>query len=877
MLSSKIILVQQRSHRALGGNALRHSKNRSHQRAYQRGFQWICVPNVNNGDDAEEERKKNGKFMMLGSSHHKKCRSSPAHNLQQQRRHLTIDRRHGWKGDSEEKPKESFAKKFLEPAARGELVGKHSSDIPKLSVRKSKGHSIQGVPDDGDVDFDRGFEDESSWGDIGSGNEHGSGDLMQTLNKELSMAKERNRQSMGGGGSGSGGGSGLAPISPDSRAASGVYTLKYDSGKSPEYWREEDYDQDILTDEDRAFVRGLVENAPVGDGSGDFDWSDFDVDAFIDFDANDDDKEEEGDVDGDEDEEEKEGREGQDLKADEKDETPDARQGNQNNPRRSRNSEAQDEAEAEQAAARKIQFDCISPLNSNGEDGEELWKDLMNHPTMYAEMRHYNVHPESKREPKPYYPKTRADPAPEFVDFYKRWMFVTGLPPAVSDEGMKHGVASELTVTQQQEIEMTVTKLLGVSSEQVFPANETSAFVGFEIPEERATVLQAGPKEKTLSRPVEISSYTPTPEDDKYSFLTDVSTDTVVQLTDLPPGRFSRDSLARDLFPEGSELGDAYPLTRDDVAFPSPTTALIRWKSAEQAKSALSSETVKARLAEIGNYPVRFFRARRNLVFHKMGGPLKNHEVRRLGDRLIVDGDMPSKNFHLSHAGTMMLRNVDHAAVSKASLTEFFQPFSKLFRDEDSSIEFVTCENGLPTGNAYVGFESLGEAEAVMAHFKGRARIGDNSVQMRLVRDRHIPGLPTRVARPERTEEEILKSLNDWEQYVDPKDIAYLEKNGVQKVVLDEALRMMRFHNRSFSSLDLAMVGEKLENEKASGDDYKELVQMYVSALKDSVATPENPGVLWELMHFPGEPIDRTSVFEAEKQRQKKLMKKRGL
>ena len=845
---------------------LRLSKNRSHQRASQRDFRWMYVPNGNSGDDAEDERKNNGDSILVSS--HRNSRGSPGQNLQQQRRHFSIGRRQGWKGDNEKKPKENFAKKFLEPAARGELAGKHSSGIPKLAVRKSKGHNIQGVPDDGDVD--RVFGEEASWGDLGSFDEGGNGGLMQTLSNEVSMAKERNRQSMGGGGNGGGG---LAPFSPDSHAARGVYTLNYESGKSPEYWREEDYDQDILTDEDRAFVRDLVENAPVGDGTDDFVLSDFDFDA-IDFDADDDDEKKEGGADGDGDEEEKEG---QDTKAEGNNETPDAQQGKQNSPRRSRNSEAQEEAQAEKAAARKIQFDCISQLDSTAEDGEEFWKDLMNHPTMYAEMRHYNVHPESKREPKPYYPKNRADPAPEFVDFYKRWMFVTGLPPAVSDEGMKHGVANALTVTQQQEIEMAVTKLLGVSSEQVFPANETSAFVGFEIPEDREAVLQAGPKERALSRPVEISSYTPTPEDDKYNFLKDVPIDTVVQLKNLPPGRFSRDSLARDLFPEGSELGGAYPLTRDDVAFPSPTTALLRFKSAEQAKSALSSETVTLRLAEISDYPVRFFRARRNLVFQEMGGPLKNHEVRKLGDRLIVDGDMPSKNFHISHAGTIMLRNVDHAVVSKASLTEFFQPFSKLFRDEDSSIEFVTCEDGLPTGNVYIGFESLGEAEAVMAHFKGRARIGHNSVQMSLVRDRKVPGLPTRVARPERTEEEIIKSLNDWEQYVDPKDIAYLEENGVHKVVLDEALRGMRFHNRSFGSLDFAMQGEKLENEKDSGDDYKELVQMYVSALKDCVATPENPGVLWELMHFPGEPIDRTSVFEAEKQRQKKLMKKRGL
>ena len=44
-------------------------------------------------------------------------------------------------GDNKSK-KENFAKKFLEPAARGELQ-KHQSGIPKLAVRKPKGHSVK--------------------------------------------------------------------------------------------------------------------------------------------------------------------------------------------------------------------------------------------------------------------------------------------------------------------------------------------------------------------------------------------------------------------------------------------------------------------------------------------------------------------------------------------------------------------------------------------------------------------------------------------------------------------------------------------------------------------------------------------------------------
>ena len=41
-------------------------------------------------------------------------------------------------------PKTNFSEEFLAPAARGELKEKHSSGIPKLAARKTKGHNIQG-------------------------------------------------------------------------------------------------------------------------------------------------------------------------------------------------------------------------------------------------------------------------------------------------------------------------------------------------------------------------------------------------------------------------------------------------------------------------------------------------------------------------------------------------------------------------------------------------------------------------------------------------------------------------------------------------------------------------------------------------------------
>jgi len=816
---------------------------------------------------------------------------------------MNTGRRYGWKGDDggvkTSKEKNNFAAEVLDPASRGELKSKHTSGIPKLAVRKHKGHGIRGEEDDlteKDIDMEAlaasRFE-ESDWNSFGNDENN----LTLTLTKDIS--KSREKLSRGDNGSYppslSSSSGGMAHIN-DNIDKREVYTVAYENGRRPDYWREElYYDDNVLVEEHKAFVRELVgfdpkaamEQIPLSAGGiEELDYSDFDFESLELYDSeseefNDEESHAENNFNV-----ESEGTAGENKTGDHKaqaDELASERvagdvenhDDEMDTPGKSRSRPPLDQKAVKRPD--KTLCNAISPMKMPGPSGEDFWDNLMDHPTMYAEVRHYNEHPESKREPVPFFPKNRVSPAPEIVDFYMRWLYVTGLPPALSVGGMKHGVRTKLTSLQEQEIHGTVAKLLGVSMDQVFPANETSAFVGFESPEScEATLERVASRENTLTRPVSLASYKASSEDEKHSFTKGAPPDTIVSVDNLPPGRFSRYTLARDMFPEGSDLRADFSISLDEVVFRSPTSALIRLASADEAASLLSSEAMGARLGEIGSYPVRIFRARRELVHKGMVGPLKTYEIREPGPRLIVDGDMPSRGFYVSHAGVIMLQSLDIAGVSKESISDFFQPFSALFRDRKGSIEFVTCENRSPADRAYVGFERLGEAEAAVKTLKGRARIGDTIVTLRLVKDRKIPGAPPRLERPERTREEILKSLNDWEQYVDPEDIKYIEKHGVAKVVLDEALRGMRFQNRSFGSLDFAMRDEKLEPEKDSGDDYKELVQLYISTLKACVATPENPGEMYEALHFPGEPID-LSVFDREKKRQRALMKKRGL
>ena len=73
----------------------------------------------------------------------------------------------------------------------------------------------------------------------------------------------------------------------------------------------------------------------------------------------------------------------------------------------------------------------------------------------------------------------------------------------------------------------------------------------------------------------------------------------------------------------------------------------------------------------------------------------------------------------------------------------------------------------------------------------------------------------------------------------------------------------MRFQNRSFGPLDWAKQDERIEPEKESGSDYREVVQLFIQSLKDCVGTPENPGEMYVQMHFPGEPIDVSIPYDA--------------
>jgi hypothetical protein len=74
----------------------------------------------------------------------------------------------------------------------------------------------------------------------------------------------------------------------------------------------------------------------------------------------------------------------------------------------------------------------------------------------------------------------------------------------------------------------------------------------------------------------------------------------------------------------------------------------FRFSSQEQADSIVDSLLIRDRLEEVAQFSIRLYRARRELVHAGFGGPIRGWEERKMGPRLIVDGEMPLKYYILS-------------------------------------------------------------------------------------------------------------------------------------------------------------------------------------------------------------------------------------
>ena len=511
-------------------------------------------------------------------------------------------------------------------------------------------------------------------------------------------------------------------------------------------------------------------------------------------------------------------------------------------------------------------YDRVLPLKLSGPTIYDFVESMMNHPSKYGELRWEAPNEERDRQPFAKIPPGRRNPPLEFLKAHKRFLYVWGLPSCLAD-GQPIDLENPL---HYAEIQMLVGACFDVSTEQVSVASSSSAFIGFKDINDQKFALAVGPMMKDIQSPVIISKYQPNAD---FQLANDHA-DALVLLENLPLG-LTPTLLAVSIFPPDSEVGEIYgPLSSDRIVMLSPSSAVVAMASSELADNAITSSLVKERMFELGQHHIRFAKARRELVYTGThGGPDGTDRLRKLGPRLIVDGDMPTKGFFTSHASAIFLRELD-PSLTKGDIAAFFQPFCSVTRDVEGSTEFVTCREGLPTGRAFVGFDELGEAEAALealrqdgGHISG---LGSGLVMADLVQEPRQPNKK----RPTRSEDELLDSLNNWQQHVDPADLQELLDHNISIEALDETFRAIRYHNSTFASMYQAMRSETLNPEKDSGGMFKDLVQTYIATLKECLSTPENPGAIYESLHFPDEPFS-VEIFDEEPARQDELRKRR--
>eukprot|EP00549_Striatella_unipunctata_P001237 CAMPEP_0118684008 /NCGR_PEP_ID=MMETSP0800-20121206/6390_1 /TAXON_ID=210618 ORGANISM="Striatella unipunctata, Strain CCMP2910" /NCGR_SAMPLE_ID=MMETSP0800 /ASSEMBLY_ACC=CAM_ASM_000638 /LENGTH=541 /DNA_ID=CAMNT_0006580637 /DNA_START=270 /DNA_END=1895 /DNA_ORIENTATION=+ len=513
------------------------------------------------------------------------------------------------------------------------------------------------------------------------------------------------------------------------------------------------------------------------------------------------------------------------------------------------------------------------PLRLHGPNLDDFLEAVIEHPTKYAEFKRINDHAESRREPLPDRQRYRVNPAKEFVVSHARFLYVTGMPHPVFDDEL----GTFDNPLHRHRVAETAANLFGVPVLDVSPANMTSAFIGFDDPVVAKEKRKQGPNKEYLGEAVVLSNYNNEGEEGDDATNVETNKEHVVRLENLPAG-WSAAMVARNLIPPQMEMD---PVKEEDVVLLSPTTALVTLESAARVEQLTKSLTLPAHLEEMGKSHIRYFKAKREIVFAGYDGPAGGQERKVKGERLIVDGDVPSKDFFVSHAAVLHLRNL-HPNTTKEDIAAWAQPYCDSFRDVQGSVEFVTCYRGKPTGKAYVGFDRKEEATNLLRACSGFAKIPSlantdyisSNSSLRMVKERKVRRGLMHDERPRRPVETLLQELDsssNWEKHVDPNDILQLERAGIRKDILDDTFDTIRRHNRTFAIEDTSIRGERVNNTEEMGHQFKTFVRMYIETLKECVSTPERPGNVYEDIHYPGEELD-LSIFDLEKERQKKLL-----
>ena len=340
------------------------------------------------------------------------------------------------------------------------------------------------------------------------------------------------------------------------------------------------------------------------------------------------------------------------------------------------------------------------PLRAHGPKIEDFLEAAHDHPSKYMTMEKRFIHPDSKREPRPIFPKGRRPPDEKFVNSYKGFLYITGLVPQIDEAtGAMQDFDDPL---HKQTIAEAAAKLFGVNSLDVAAASPTSAFVGFATKLDAKNAMINCEGSLGVKHPTKIEKYDTTEDkmtDEEKEFVSRTSGESILKVTGLPPSTTSVE-LFQTLFPPGTKLETMFgPLKGNDYLRISETSALINLATPDLVTKALKASGIANNVAVLGQRSIQVFRAKRERVFDGWGGFLRKYGKSKLGKRLFVTGDVPPQDLFLSHNDLMHISGLP-PNVTLSDLATFFQPFSADRRDVYGSAHIVRCSRGFPTGTA---------------------------------------------------------------------------------------------------------------------------------------------------------------------------------
>ena len=594
----------------------------------------------------------------------------------------------------------------------------------------------------------------------------------------------------------------------------------------------------------------------------------------------------------------------------------------------------------------------VLPLQETGDQVDDFVAAVYEHPTKYASISRINTTTPFRR---PFLPTIHSHnnmvhyPPADFViaNDYKAYLYITNLPnttntnnnnsmdTADSDMSMEDALATN-------QVAEYVSNLLQVPITNVHTAHKHGAFVRFSTPQQAATTLQKTQTRRRQCHNPKHSNNNNNKNNDHPLLHIHTTTSNnnnntaVAQIANVPSHLLSSDNsndylnqVFATFFPIDTDIAvsttNTPPSTTEetDDSTSSSTTTTVGVEvhvsvSKEELDQVLKSMEFTNEWEQVRNYHSKasVFACHPKRVMAGYTGSDKSQMYYEKDTQLDIDYGLPSHvtaptqrsvallpDFYNSHAVVWHLQSLPFTT-TKSQITQWLQPYCTQSRDTNGSIQMVMDADGHFQGSAYIGFDTLNDANTAIqslttttttttsqnddnedtnssvmtVHWGNTAR----QLEVVVLEDILEGGKwrkPTVGPRSERTADELWQALDEQhmvDQYLTEDDLEFLDSVQIDINVIKDAFMAARHGNVSYGMEDDGIVGERYSDDQSQGDGFREFCLLYMETLREVAATPEDPGLTYKSMFMPDETQDIDTIredFEREQDRIQKLHK----